>query len=72
MRTSGKIKRVRLSVVLWSLTVHMYDCTPWGNNLLPIHSLFCRPTSLPLAAWMTPFVVMNYVVGNYTIKIHLP
>lgn len=56
---SGKIKSVYLSTGLWSPTAHMDNCLLWRNNLLPISSLFCRPTFLSLAAWVTPFVVMN-------------
>lgn len=72
MHTSGKVKRVHLSIGLWSLTACMFDCLAWYNNLLPISSLFRGPTFLSLAAWVTPLAVMNCVVSNHTIKTHLP
>ena len=60
------------SIGFWSLTARTYDCLPWCNNLLPISSLFHRPTFLSSAAWVTPSAVMNCVIGNHTIKTHLP
>lgn len=72
MNQKEKLLENKNSIGFWSLPALPYESLPWCNNLLPISSLFHRPTLLSLAAWVTPSAVMNCVLGNHTIKTHLP